>query len=57
VDLDSPEGKTALAKLTKGAPEGSARATPLGAFVDYVKDCASTADLKARCARIPNLSA
>jgi hypothetical protein len=56
VNLDSPEGKATLAKLTKGAPEGSARATPLGAFVDYVKDCASAADLKARCARIPDLS-
>ena len=57
VNLDGPDGKAALARLTKGAPEGSARATPLGAFVDYVKDCASMAEVRARCAQIPNLSA
>jgi hypothetical protein len=45
-ELDSPEGKRALAHLTEGAPPGSARATPLGAFVDFVKDCPSAAEVR-----------
>jgi hypothetical protein len=36
--LDSPEGKAALTELTRDAREGSVEATPLGAFVQYVKD-------------------
>jgi hypothetical protein len=28
---------------------GSARATPLGAFVEYVKDCKSVDEVTARC--------
>jgi hypothetical protein len=48
-DLDSPPGKAALARLTEGAAPGSARATPLGAFAEYVKDCKSAADARARC--------
>lgn len=55
-DLDGAEGKAALARLTKGAPEGSAHATPLGAFVDYLKDCATLADVRAKCASIPKES-
>jgi hypothetical protein len=51
-DLDSPEGKAALARLTRGVPEGSAQATPLGAFVDHVKDCKSVDDVKARAAAL-----
>ena len=50
--LDSPEGKAALERLTAGAEAGSARATPLGAFVEYLKDCASLADVQARCAGV-----
>ena len=49
VDLDSAEGKTALAKLTASVPQESALATPLGAFAEYVKDCPSVDDVKARC--------
>jgi hypothetical protein len=49
-DLDGPEGKTALARLTKDAPEGSARATPLGALVEHVKDCRSVDEIRTRCA-------
>ncbi len=49
-NLDSPEGKAALARLTKGAAEGSAVATPLGALVEYVKDCKSVDEVKAQCA-------
>lgn len=48
-DLDSPAGKAALARLTEGVPSGSARATPLGAFAEYVKDCGSADDAKAKC--------
>jgi hypothetical protein len=47
-DLDSPAGKALLERLTRDAPAGSARATPLGAFVEHVKDAASLADLRAR---------
>ena len=49
VDLDSTEGKAALAKLTAGVSQESALATPLGAFAEYVKDCASVDDVKAKC--------
>jgi hypothetical protein len=50
--LDSAEGKAAVGRLTQGAPEGSARATPLGAFVEYVKDCKSVEELKTKCAAL-----
>jgi len=49
-DLDSQEGAAALAALAAGA-EG-AEATPLGAFVKYVRDCRSVAELKTRCAAL-----
>jgi hypothetical protein len=48
-NLDSPEGRAALGRLTGGAAEGSADATPLGAFVNYVKDAKSIDDVKAKC--------
>jgi hypothetical protein len=51
-NLDSPEGKAVLARLTRGAPEGSVLATPLGAFVEWVKDCKSVEDIKARGAAL-----
>jgi hypothetical protein len=50
LDLDTADGQRVLARLTAGAPEGSARATPLGALVEHVKDCHSAADVRARCA-------
>jgi hypothetical protein len=50
--LDSPEGRAALTELTRGAPEGSVEATPLGAFVRYVMDCRSVADVKTRSAAL-----
>jgi hypothetical protein len=52
LDLDTPSGKAILGKLTAGAPEGSARATPLGALVEHVKDCATASDMRARCAAL-----
>ena len=48
-DLESGAGKAALARLTESATAGSANATPLGAFVEYVKDCRSVDDLEAKC--------
>ena len=48
-DLDSPGGKAAVARLTQGVAADSARATPLGAFAEYVKDCKSADDAKAKC--------
>ena len=48
-DLDSAEGKAALARLVKGVPEDSVDATPLGAFVNLVRDCRSLDEVKAKC--------
>ena len=48
-DLDTAPGKAALARLTQGVPADSARATPLGAFAEYVKDCTNAEDAKAKC--------
>ena len=47
-DLETPAGKAAMSRLTEGAAADSARATPLGAFAEYVKDCKSADDAKAR---------
>jgi hypothetical protein len=52
LDLDTPKGKSVLARLTAGAPEASARATPLGALVEHVKDCSSTGEVRARCSAL-----
>jgi hypothetical protein len=52
LDLDAPKGKAILGRLTAGAPEGSARATPLGALVEHVKDCRSSGDVRARCSAL-----
>lgn len=48
-DLDSPEGSAALNRLRRDARPGTVDATPLGAFVNYVKDCASVSELKIKC--------
>lgn len=48
-DLDGPAGQAALGELTRGAPPGSAAATPLGAFVNHVKDCESVTAAVDRC--------
>lgn len=49
VDLDSAPGKAALARLIKGVDASSARATPLGAFAEFVKDGKDVPDLVAQC--------
>jgi hypothetical protein len=51
-DLDGPEGKAALAQLTDASRMASAAGTPLGAFVEYIKDCRSVADVKTKCAAL-----
>ena len=52
LDLDAPTGKAILGRLTAGAQDGSARATPLGALVEHVKDCRSADEVRARCATL-----
>jgi hypothetical protein len=47
--LGSAEGQAAMARLTQGVASDSAWATPLGAFVTYVKDCKSVDEVKSRC--------
>jgi hypothetical protein len=51
-NLDSPAGRGALERLTHGATTGSADATPLGAFVNYVKNCATLDQAKKKCAEL-----
>jgi hypothetical protein len=41
-----------MAGLTKGVDPGSARATPLGAFVEHVRDCKDIAAVKSKCAAL-----
>jgi hypothetical protein len=48
-DLEAAEARRALSELTRDAAPQSADATPLGAFVRYVKDCATAAEVKTRC--------
>jgi hypothetical protein len=52
LDLEQSPGQRALARLTAGAPEGSSRATPIGALVEYVKDCQSAEEVRSRCAAL-----
>ena len=49
VDLDSAPGRAALARLTEGIDATSARATPLGAFAELVKDSKDVQDAVTRC--------
>lgn len=51
-DLDAPEGRAALARLTRDVAPGSLEATPLAAFVGYLKDSVSRGDLEARWAAL-----
>jgi hypothetical protein len=54
-DLERNDGRQILAHLTQGAPPTSARATPLGAFVEYVKGSRTTSDVKERCTALGSL--
>jgi hypothetical protein len=49
VNLDSPEGKAAMARLTRDVPSESILSTPLGAFVGWIKDCWSVEEVQAKC--------
>lgn len=49
VDLDSEAGRAAMRGLTAGAAPGSASSTPLGALVEYIKDCRNVDELRQRC--------
>jgi hypothetical protein len=51
-DLEADEGKTALEFLTRDAAPGSVAASPLGAFVKYLKTCQSVAEVKVRCSAL-----
>jgi hypothetical protein len=51
-DLDSPGGMAALGQLTRDVRPGTIEATPLGAFVGYIKHCGSVADVKTKCAAL-----
>jgi hypothetical protein len=51
-DLDAASGRAAMARLTEGVPSDSARATPLGAVVEYVKDCKSVDELRTKCSAL-----
>lgn len=48
-DLESLAGKAAMAELTKGVDPASASATPLGAFVEHLRNCKNIAAVKAKC--------
>lgn len=48
IDLDSVEGKAALAALTQEGAPGTP-GPPLRIFVAYVQSCASVAEVAARC--------
>jgi hypothetical protein len=51
-DLDSADGKAALAQLTRDVAKDSAAATPLGAVVEYIKDARSVDEVKTKCAAL-----
>jgi hypothetical protein len=51
-DLESPEGQAVRTFLTRGAAPGSAAATPLGAFIEVLKECRTINDVRARCAAL-----
>ena len=50
-DLDSPQGQSVLAWLTRGAEPGSLAATPLGVR-RVCQDAGTLAELKTRCAAL-----
>jgi hypothetical protein len=51
-NLDSPHGQSVRDWLTRGADPGNIAATPLGAAVEFVKDCGSLAELRKMCAKL-----
>ena len=51
-DLDREEGRNAITLLIRDASQTSIEVTPLGALVEYVKDCKSVDDVQAKCAAL-----
>ena len=51
-NLDGEEGRAILTLLTRNARPDGVEATPLGAFVEYVRNCGSVADVRTRCAAL-----
>jgi hypothetical protein len=51
-DLGTPAGQGALSRLTQGSAAGTSDATPLGALVNYVKDCKSADEVTSKCAAL-----
>jgi hypothetical protein len=51
IDLDTAEGKAALADLTKDGTPGTP-GSPLRVFVAHVQGCASVAEVVARCRQL-----
>jgi hypothetical protein len=51
-DLERNDGQQLLARLIRTPPPTSGRATAIGALVDYVKDCRSVSEVRAKCAAL-----
>jgi len=51
-DLDREPGRSILEFLTRDAEASSRDATPLGAFVKYLKTCRSAGEVVSRCAAL-----
>lgn len=51
-NLDGDEGRAVLTRLTRDVRPDGVEATPLGAFVEYVRNCGSVADVRTRCAAL-----
>ena len=51
-NLDSEGGRAVLTQLTRDVRQDSVEATPLAAFVEYVKGCGSVAEVKTKCAAL-----
>lgn len=51
-DLDREPGRSIFGFLIRDAEEGSRDATPLGAFVNYLKTCRSAGEVVSRCAAL-----
>jgi len=55
-NLDGEEGRAVLTLLTRNARPDGVEATPLGAFVEYVRNCGSVTDVRTRCGALGTCS-
>ena len=51
-NLDSEEGQAILTQLTRDVCDAGVEATPLGAFVEFIKGCRSVAEAKRKAAAL-----